>query len=282
MYDTGAITRDEVTKSLREEEKRMEDEQRRLEEEEDKKRRKPPQALGGASGGNGSGISSGSGAGEGGSGGGGMSSIWNRLFSTPASREDESLAFQISDPSNFRKIDADLAQQDYAASLPPPSASSGSTPTPPTAGGSAGGGEASNAAAAPGFGRGITVGTGGWMKKSGISIASMSSGVISAPVSQSSGGPALGGARAASQPTHPYTASSIPSPSSSGSSSPNTGHQPRSREPSSDGQDLLPAGDYVSDADESEARSSKLVHEGTSLSLSLAHTHTRARAHCSA
>lgn len=194
-----------------------------------------------------------------------MSSIWNRLFSAPGNREDESQGFHISDPSNFRKLDTDLAE--YAMSTP--GAGTVATVSTPPAG--AVGGDAGSAAAvteptkpAPAFGRGITVGAGGWMKKSGISVAQNSSGALSAPAVQTAG-PSLGGARApkaaaagAVTPVHPYTASSIPSPPTS-SGAPSVG-QARSREPSGDGQDLFLGGDDA--GDESEASSSKIVHEG--------------------
>lgn len=292
MYDTGAITRDEVTKSLWEEEKRREGEQKRLEEAEEKKRKKsalPP------AGGAGSGIGSGSGIGGAGSSsgghsdtttassggsGGGMASIWNRLFSAPGNREDESQGFQISDPSNFRKLDTDLAE--YAMSTP--GAGSVATVSTPPAG--AVGGDAGSPATAteptkpaPAFGRGITVGAGGWMKKSGVPIAQHSSGALSAPAVQTAG-PSLGGARApraataaaSATPVHPYTASSIPSPPTS-SGAPNVG-QARSREPSGDGQDLFLGGDDAGDESEASSSSSKVVHEGTR------HNDTHAFARC--
>jgi hypothetical protein len=243
MYDNGVITRDEVTKSLREEEKRMQEEQKRLEEEEEKRRKKAPTA--GPSGGSGSGIgaggsggSSSSGGGSGSDGGGGsgaMASIWTRIFSLPGGREgDEGSQFQISDPSNFRKVDVppvdDSTGPETSSGLsttisvavdsksPVPAAAS-ATITPPGAGKRpASGGEAafhSGGAATqaegtkPGLTRGISVGSGGWVKKSGNAMQPRA--LASALASQSS---ASFSAPAAAQPApsaHPYTASSVPS-----------------------------------------------------------------------
>lgn len=103
MYDTGAITRDEVTRSLLEDEKRKAEQAKKVEEEERKGKKPGSYTAAGGGGSSGNNTAENTTA-------GGMTGIWARLFSSPTKEEDEASAYNsavisISEPINFRKLD---------------------------------------------------------------------------------------------------------------------------------------------------------------------------------